>query len=129
MLVQNWRVASCAFVLGIMVVSGAANAAGVNDKPPVKAAPNAPGTIKFDSCAKPAYPDEEPKQNYPRTVTLRFMLDADGKVQQSMVATSSGFPALDDAALVAISKCSFNSPMADGKAVAAWTHVQYVWQP
>lgn len=62
-------------------------------------------------------------------VTLRFLVGADGKVKKSFVSTSSGHPALDDAALVAISKCSFNPPMANGQPVEAWIPIQYEWKP
>ena len=96
---------------------------------PVKLAANAPGMIRTDTCSRPAYPEQELKQNQQGVVTLRLLLGADGKVKQSFIVKSSGHPALDEATVAAISKCSFNPPMADGKPIDAWTFFQYDWKP
>jgi len=53
----------------------------------------------------------------------------DGVVKQSLIHASSGYPTLDEAALVAISKCRFNPTLVDGKAVEGWTAIQYFWNP
>ena len=78
---------------------------------------------------RPAYPEREAEQNHQGRVTLRFLVGADGKAKESRVMSSSGYPALDEAALAAISKCSFNPPLANGKPVDAWIPVQYDWKP
>lgn len=96
---------------------------------PIKATAGSPGYIRTDTCARPEYPRAELEQNHQGMVTLRFLLGADGIVKQSLIHTSSGYPALDEAALVAISKCRFNPPLVDGKAVEGWTTIQYVWKP
>ena len=118
-------------VVGMAVLSASswASAPDPDKLVPVKLAANAPGMIRFDSCARPAYPEQEAKQNHQGMVTLRFLVGSDGKVKESQVMESSGYPALDDAALVAISKCSFNPPVANGKPVNAWIPVQYDWKP
>ena len=115
--------------LALSCLAGWAGAAGTDKIVPVKLAPNAPGSIKFDSCSRPVYPDEELRQNHQGTVTLRFLVGADGKVKDSRVVTSSGYPALDEAARAGIAKCSFYPAQAEGKPVDAWTLVQYVWKP
>lgn len=102
--------------------------AGGPRKAPVKPAPNAPGALKFETCARPVYPEQEFKLNHQGTVTLRFLLGANGTVKQSLVARSSGHPALDEAARVALIKCSFTPALLNGEPHEAWTHVQYVWQ-
>lgn len=96
---------------------------------PIKATATSPGNIRTDTCARPEYPKAALEQNHQGMVTLRFFLGADGIVKQSLIHTSSGYPALDEAALVAISKCRFNPPLVNGKAVEGWTIIQYVWKP
>ncbi|MES2756043.1 MAG: energy transducer TonB [Pseudomonadota bacterium] len=127
--VRNWRAVIAIAGLAIWSASGWAAAAGNDNGAPLKVAANAPGTIRFDSCARPAYPEEELKQLHQGTVMLRLLIGEDGKVKESRVAKSSGYPALDEAALVGISKCSFNPPMVNGKPVNSWIHLQYVWTP
>ena len=115
--------------VAVLSASSWASAPDPDKLVPVRLAANAPGMIRFDSCARPVYPDQEAKQNHQGMVTLRFLVGADGKVKESLMMKSSGYPALDDAALVAISKCSFNPPVANGKPVDAWIPVQYDWKP
>jgi D-alanyl-D-alanine endopeptidase (penicillin-binding protein 7) len=117
------------FVLTVMSFPGWATAAGGDKLVPVKLAADAPGMIRFESCTRPAYPEQEAKQNHHGVVTLRFLVGADGKVKKSLVVTSSGYPALDEVALVAIAKCNFNPPVLNDKPVNAWIAVQYVWKP
>jgi D-alanyl-D-alanine endopeptidase (penicillin-binding protein 7) len=81
----------------------------------------------FRSCAKPMYPHDDLAAGHEGTVTLRFRVEATGTVSESKVAKSSGFPGLDEAARQAIEKCQFTPPLVEGKPVATWTHVQYVW--
>ena len=108
---------------------GPAGAAGNENIVPVKLATNAPGMIRTDTCARPAYPDQDAKKNHHASVTLRLLIGTDGKPKQSLLVKSSGYPALDEATLVAISKCSFNPPMADDKPVEAWVLFRYDWTP
>lgn len=108
---------------------GWTSAAGGDKIVPVKLAANAPGMIRTETCSRPAYPEQELQQNQRGVVTLRLLLGADGKVKQSFLVKSSGYPALDEATVSAISKCSFNPPMADGKPIDAWTFFQYDWKP
>ncbi|QOY95370.1 energy transducer TonB [Massilia sp. UMI-21] len=95
----------------------------------VKLTASSPGNIRTETCSRPEYPEQELKQNHQGTVTLRFLIGADGIIKRSLVQTSSGFPALDEAALAGISKCRFNPPLVKGKPVEAWTAIQYVWKP
>jgi TonB family protein len=83
--------------------------------------------LDFRSCAKPAYPDEEQKANHEGTVTLGFLVKADGSVGDTKVIASSGFPALDEEARSALARCRFSPAVRGGQPVDAWTQVQYVW--
>lgn len=112
-----------------LVAIGMASAAAGDKMVPIKATASSPGNIRTDTCARPEYPEEALKQNHQGVVTLQFLLGADGAVKQSRVHTSSGYPALDEAALVGIAKCRFNPPIVDGKPVEGWTAIQYVWKP
>ena len=80
------------------------------------------------SCAKPAYPAAALAAKHTGTVKLAFLVGADGKLADSKVETSSGHPALDDAAHQAIRLCKFSAASANGKPVESWAHVAYVWK-
>ncbi|WP_296948823.1 M56 family metallopeptidase [uncultured Massilia sp.] len=86
-----------------------------------------PALADFRTCARPAYPQADVAAGHEGTVTLRFLVDDTGAVRTSKVARSSGFPAMDEAAHGAIDKCRFRPALEDGRPVAAWTQVQYVW--
>lgn len=81
----------------------------------------------FRSCAKPVYPAAELAELHTGTVTLGFQIATDGRVVDSGIWNSSGYPGLDRAAQEAIVKCRFVPAMAKGKPVQSWTKVQYVW--
>ncbi len=81
----------------------------------------------FRSCAKPVYPAGALKDKRTGTVSLGFLVDADGKLVSSKVNESSGHPDLDDAALEGIKLCKFEAATQDGKPVKEWMQVRYVW--
>jgi len=84
--------------------------------------------VDFQSCAKPQYPHEEVAAKHQGIVTMAFQVGTDGKVADSKVHKSSGFPALDERARSALALCRFKPAIAaDGQPVMAWTYVQYVW--
>jgi len=86
-----------------------------------------PPLAQFNSCAKPMYPAEALAKRLQGTVTLQFKVEADGSVQDSKVMKSSGDASLDEAARVAIAKCTFTPATVNGRPKAAWAPVQYVW--
>lgn len=85
-------------------------------------------TIDFASCAKPVYPKADMQAGHQGTVTVGFLVDANGHVMDSKITGSSGFMRLDMAAQTALSKCSFRPAMEKGKPVQSWAHVKYVWK-
>ena len=88
----------------------------------------APGNLDFTSCAKPQYPQAELAAGHEGRVTMAFQIDTGGKVTQSRVTQSSGYPALDETARLAIAQCRFGPVKTkEGKTVPAWTAIQYVW--
>ena len=122
-------VAKSVIFAGAGMVFGPVSANADDKIVPIKATASSPGNIRTDTCSRPVYPEQELQQKHQGVVTLRFLLGADGMVKRSLIHTSSGYAALDEAALVAISKCRFNPPLVDGKAVEGWTAIQYSWKP
>jgi TonB family protein len=88
---------------------------------------NSKAWLDFGSCAKPQYPHEDLKADHQGTVTLGFLVDETGHVNESKVAGSSGFTTLDEAARTALAMCTFHPALENGKPVAQWTQVKYEW--
>src|SRR5471032_3311522 len=82
----------------------------------------------FQSCAKPAWPKEALRKEQSGTVTLSFLIAADGSVADTKLVRSSGFPLLDEAAASGMRQCRFKPGTVDGKPVSAWHQIQYVWE-
>ena len=120
----NWKAAipvlglSATLLVGCAQTPVADNAADAVTTPPL---------AQFNSCAKPMYPAEALAKRLQGTVTLQFKVETDGSVQDSKVMKSSGDASLDEAARVAIAKCTFTPATVNGKPKAAWAPVQYVW--
>jgi TonB family protein len=123
-------VAMNAVICGIVgsIVTGIPCASAQDKEVKSKNTASSPGRFNTETCLRPEYPERELKQNHQGPVTLRFFLDADGAVKQSLIQTSSGYPTLDEAALLAISKCRFSPMLINGRPGEGWTTVQYVWQ-
>jgi protein TonB len=79
-------------------------------------------------CQKPEYPSASRRFEEEGTVTLRFLVDTDGKVIQAEIEKSSGYKRLDEAARAGLSKCQFKPAMTDGKAEQAWASIKYTWR-
>ncbi len=120
----NWKAAipvlglSATLLVGCAQTPVAGSAADAVTTPPL---------AQFNSCAKPMYPAEALAKRLQGTVTLQFKVETDGSVQDSKVMKSSGDASLDEAARVAIAKCTFTPATVNGKPKAAWAPVQYVW--
>lgn len=82
---------------------------------------------QFDSCERPKYPAEALARDIQGTVTLGFLVSAEGAVRETTLRKSSGDTSLDEAARTALAKCTFRPGTVDGKPTEQWTEVQYVW--
>jgi protein TonB len=84
--------------------------------------------IVFESCQKPAYPRADIREEHQGTVTLAFLVNAEGTATEAKVLRSTGYPSLDMAAQAGLMTCKFKPALVDGQAVAQWANVQYVWK-
>jgi periplasmic protein TonB len=80
------------------------------------------------SCAKPDYPSASRRLEEEGTVSLKFLIGADGRVLQAEIEKTSGFPRLDEAARNTLSKCQFRPGTIDGKAEQSWASIKYTWR-
>lgn len=105
--------------------------------PPVAGAPAAGAVAPISippvidaarSCKTPEYPAASRRAEETGTVTLRFLIDVNGRVIESRVESSSGYRRLDDAARQALSLCGFKPGTVDGKPVRSWARLQYEWK-
>lgn len=117
-----WKAVLPAIGLAAACLAGYANA-----RVDVLPAPEQRAIVDFRSCHKPLWPQADLQAEHTGTVTLKFRVDADGKVRESGVVRSSGHPGLDQAARIGIEKCSFIPARTRGQPVAAWAQMQYVW--
>ena len=132
----NWKAAIPVLGLAAACIAGCAQTpTAVNDKAQEQAQEQAAADAvatrpiaQFNSCAKPQYPAEALARRVEGTVTLRFRIEPNGSVSQSSVLKSSGDVSLDEAARVAIAKCTFTPATVNGKPQPAWVPVQYVWK-
>jgi len=104
--------------------TGPVQAVKAPPRPPVRVA----AVVDANACEKPAYPRKSLRNEEQGTVTLAFLIGVDGRVVESKVEKSSGFKALDDAAVAGLSLCKFKPGTVDGKPEQSWTRMQYVWK-
>ncbi|MFC0168984.1 M56 family metallopeptidase [Pseudoduganella danionis] len=83
--------------------------------------------LEARSCKKPVWPEGARARKETGTVTIKFDVDASGKVVGSSIAQSSGSSELDEAARSAMSLCQFQPGTEAGKPVAAVGTIKYVW--
>ena len=96
---------------------------------PVSSGPvSTAAVISASSCEKPEYPSASKRLEEEGTVTLKFLVGADGKVLESAVEKSSGFRRLDEAARAGLSKCQFKPGTVDGKPQQSWASMKYTWR-
>lgn len=80
------------------------------------------------SCQQPEYPSASRRNEEAGTVQLRFLIGVDGKVVESKIESSSGYPRLDEAARHALGQCQFKAGTVDGKPEQSWARLRYVWK-
>jgi D-alanyl-D-alanine endopeptidase (penicillin-binding protein 7) len=119
----NWKAAIPMLGLALACMSIYAEATAADQASAKKTS----ALADFKTCAKPAWPEGAIAAQRTGTVTLSFLVGADGKLGQSKVVKSSGHPDLDEAARGDIQKCSFKPATRAGKPVASRLKMQYVW--
>lgn len=104
-------------------------------KPPPPAAPKQIVRVapKIDlknsprACKEPEYPAASERLGEAGTSSISLLIGGDGKVQQSKIDKSSGFPRLDEGAIKAFSRCKFFVGTTDGVAEPSWFSIRYKW--
>ena len=85
-----------------------------------------PASFDAKNC-KAEYPKASLMNEEQGTVSMMFLIKADGSVADSKVEKTSGFKNLDKAAMTALSACKFKPGTKDGKPDQTWTRVDYHW--
>jgi protein TonB len=74
------------------------------------------GPAPLPSNAPPEYPEESRRLGHAGVVTVRAVIDTDGSVASARIVRSSGYDALDRAALTAVRHWRFTPAVVDGAA-------------
>ncbi len=102
-------------VAALLAVGGGAMAAEV------------PASFDAKNC-RAEYPKASLMNEEQGTVSMSFLVAADGSVKDSKLDKTSGFKNLDKAAMKAISACKFKPGTKDGAPAETWTKVDYAWK-
>jgi protein TonB len=76
----------------------------------------------------PVYPPVSRRNGEEGTGLFRVLVDERGRPQDVQVLKSSGFPRLDEAAMVAIRKWAFKPAVQNSQPVQSWTRVQVAFK-
>ena len=83
----------------------------------------------FDpSKCKADYPKASLMNEEQGTVSMSFLVNADGSVADSKLEKTSGFKNLDKAAMKTIAACKFKPGTKDGAPAQTWAKVDYAWK-
>lgn len=96
--------------------------------PPIQQKTSAAVIDSNHTCDEPEYPAASRRSGETGTVTLRFLIDIKGRVIDSKIESSSGFPRLDRAARQSLSDCTFKPIVIDGKPEQSWALIRYKWR-
>jgi protein TonB len=107
--------------LSICVAAALLAAAGL------AAAGEVPASFDPKTC-KAEYPKASLMNEEQGTVTMSFLVDAQGNVVESKLEKTSGFKNLDKAAMKALTACKFKPGTKDGAPAQTWTKVDYAWR-
>jgi protein TonB len=93
----------------------------------VAAAAEVPASFDPAKC-KAEYPKASLMNEEQGTVTMSFLVNADGTVAESKLEKTSGFKNLDKAALKSLAACKFKPGTKDGAPAQTWAKVDYAWK-
>jgi len=85
-----------------------------------------PAVFDAKNC-KAEYPKAALMNEEQGTVSMMFLVSAEGRVIESKLDKTSGFKSLDKAAISAVTACKFKPGSKDGKPDTTWTKVEYNW--
>lgn len=93
------------------------------------AAASAETQASFDpKVCKADYPKTSLMNEEQGTVSMSFLVAADGTVLESKLDKSSGYKNLDKAAMKALASCKFKPGTKDGAPAQGWTKIDYAWR-
>jgi periplasmic protein TonB len=84
--------------------------------------------MKVNRRVDPVYPAASRREGEEGAGLFRVLVDERGRPIDVQVMKSSGFPRLDEAAVVAIRKWTFSPAMQSGAAVKSWTRVSVAFR-
>jgi TonB family protein len=82
---------------------------------------------QLEACAKPVYPKQSVIDDEQGVVVIGAQVGADGKVLDSAILVSSGFPALDEATRRNYLQCAQTPGTIAGKPTTMWAFTYYFW--
>jgi protein TonB len=97
--------------------------------PVVKAPPSVSLKVDGKRCRAPEYPAVSSRLGEQGSVVLQLLVGPDGRVKDSKLVTSSGYPRLDEAARKGLSLCRFDPAMDEGQPTSAWGTIKYTFRP
>ena len=111
-------------------VSSSAPTAITIAKPPASAAPaEVAPKVDMAHSSQPPYPPQSRQLGEQGSVILKVLVDVDGRVLDSQLVQSSGYPRLDQAALAGVkSNYRFTPGTVDGKAQQMWYTLKFNWK-
>jgi protein TonB len=93
--------------------------------PPVTAAKFAPGARPGDACP---YPSASRRLGEAGSVILLLYVNGQGRVAETKIESSSGFPRLDEAAGSCMKKVKFIPSTVGGQPVDSWQRIKWTWK-
>jgi periplasmic protein TonB len=93
----------------------------------VATAAEVPASFNPATC-KAEYPKASLMNEEQGTVSMSFLVSADGTVMDSKLEMTSGFKNLDKAALKSLAACKFKPGTKDGAPAQTWAKVDYAWK-
>ncbi len=96
----------------------------------ITASPSVPesANLAVRTRVEPGYPPASRRLGEQGAVMLRVLVDERGRPADIIVATSSGYPGLDDAAVEAVRRWRFAAAKRDGAAISSWTRVRILFR-
>jgi protein TonB len=85
-----------------------------------------PATLDVKAC-KVTYPKQSLMNEEQGTTSMQFLVSPAGKVVDSKLEKSSGYKALDKAAMSTLAGCQFKPGTKDGAPSQTWTKIDYAW--